>query len=52
MTPRYNPDVNDFWMCDIGRFQYTWVEGDSRLRKPTIVGRRTARSRRRPGRTR
>jgi NADH-quinone oxidoreductase subunit G len=37
MTPRYNPDVNDFWMCDIGRFQYTWVEGDSRLRKPLTV---------------
>jgi NADH-quinone oxidoreductase subunit G len=38
MTPRYNPDVNDFWMCDIGRFQYTWVEGDRRLRKPTVLG--------------
>ena len=34
ITPRYNPEVNDFWMCDIGRFQYTWVEGDSRLRRP------------------
>ena len=38
VTPRYNPDVNDFWMCDIGRFQYTWVEGDDRLRKPTVAG--------------
>jgi NADH dehydrogenase/NADH:ubiquinone oxidoreductase subunit G len=36
VTPRYNPDINDFWMCDIGRFGYTWVGGDSRLRKPTI----------------
>ena len=34
MTPRYNPEVNEFWMCDIGRFQYTWVEDDGRLRKP------------------
>jgi NADH-quinone oxidoreductase subunit G len=34
VTPRYNPEVNGFWMCDIGRFQYTWVEGDERLRKP------------------
>ncbi len=34
-TPRYHPEVNGFWMCDIGRFQYTWVEGDHRLRKPT-----------------
>ena len=37
VTPRYNPEVNDFWMCDIGRFQYTWVEGDRRLRKPIIA---------------
>jgi NADH-quinone oxidoreductase subunit G len=37
ITPRYNPDVNDFWMCDIGRFQYLWVEGPDRLRKPSIL---------------
>jgi NADH-quinone oxidoreductase subunit G len=37
ITPRYNPAVNDFWMCDIGRFQYLWVEGDDRLRKPAIL---------------
>jgi NADH-quinone oxidoreductase subunit G len=36
MTPRYNADVNQFWMCDIGRFQYTWVESDHRLRRPLI----------------
>ena len=34
MTPRYNPDVNGFWMCDIGRFDYHWIEGDTRLRRP------------------
>ncbi len=38
MTPRYNLDVNDFWMCDIGRFGYEWVEGDQRLRKPLLRG--------------
>lgn len=37
ITPRYNAAVNDFWMCDIGRFQYLWVEGDDRLRKPNIL---------------
>ena len=37
MTPRYNPEVNSFWMCDIGRFQYEWVEGDNRLKKPSIL---------------
>ena len=36
ITPRYNGAVNDFWMCDIGRFQYLWVEGEQRLRKPLI----------------
>jgi NADH-quinone oxidoreductase subunit G len=35
VTPRYNPEVNDFWMCDIGRFDYTWVEGENRLRRAT-----------------
>jgi len=37
ITPRYNAAVNDFWMCDIGRFQYLWVEGGDRLRKPHIL---------------
>jgi NADH-quinone oxidoreductase subunit G len=36
MTPRYNGQINDYWMCDIGRFQYLWVEGDGRLRRPLI----------------
>jgi NADH-quinone oxidoreductase subunit G len=34
MTPRFNPDVNSYWMCDIGRFDYHWVEGEARLRRP------------------
>ena len=29
-TPRFNPDVNGYWMCDIGRFEYHWIEGDDR----------------------
>src|SRR5262245_1892221 len=33
-TPRFNPDVNGYWMCDIGRFEYHWIEGDQRLRRP------------------
>jgi len=36
MTPRFNPDVNGYWMCDIGRFDYHWVEGDERLQRPLI----------------
>jgi NADH-quinone oxidoreductase subunit G len=36
MTPRFNADVNSYWMCDIGRFKYSWVEGDTRLRRPML----------------
>jgi len=35
-TPRFNPDVNGYWMCDIGRFQYHWIEGDARLTTPLL----------------
>jgi len=36
MTPRFNAEVNSYWMCDIGRFDFRWVEGDNRLRKPLL----------------
>jgi NADH-quinone oxidoreductase subunit G len=42
MTPRYNPDVNGYWMCDIGRFNYHWIEGDTRLRRPMMRSRSTS----------
>jgi NADH-quinone oxidoreductase subunit G len=35
-TPRFNPDVNGYWMCDIGRFDYRWIEGDDRIQKPLV----------------
>jgi NADH-quinone oxidoreductase subunit G len=35
-TPRFNPAVNGYWMCDIGRFQYHWVESDERLTHPFV----------------
>ncbi|CAN5731884.1 hypothetical protein BH18ACI5_BH18ACI5_28320 [soil metagenome] len=35
-TPRFNPEVNGYWMCDIGRFDYRWIEGDQRLHKPLL----------------
>jgi NADH-quinone oxidoreductase subunit G len=35
-TPRFNPQVNDYWMCDIGRFDYRWIEGDERLNRPLL----------------
>jgi len=33
-TPRYTPEVNGYWMCDIGRFDYHWMESEDRLRRP------------------
>jgi NADH-quinone oxidoreductase subunit G len=36
MTPRFNPDVNGYWMCDIGRFDYRWIEGENRLQRPLL----------------
>jgi NADH-quinone oxidoreductase subunit G len=36
ITPRYNADVNSYWMCDIGRFQYHWVESDARVTTPLV----------------
>jgi NADH-quinone oxidoreductase subunit G len=35
-TPRFNPEVNGYWMCDIGRFNYHWIEGEDRLQKPLV----------------
>ncbi|MGE0449714.1 MAG: molybdopterin-dependent oxidoreductase [Vicinamibacterales bacterium] len=35
-TPRFNPEVNGYWMCDIGRFDFHWVEGDARLQTPLV----------------
>jgi NADH-quinone oxidoreductase subunit G len=36
MTPRLNPEINSYWMCDIGRFDYHWVEGNRRLLQPHV----------------
>ena len=38
MTPRFNPEVNGYWMCDIGRFDYHWIESDGRLEQPLVAG--------------
>jgi NADH-quinone oxidoreductase subunit G len=36
ITPRFNADVNGYWMCDIGRFDYHWIEGEQRIQKPLV----------------
>jgi len=30
ITPRLNPEINGYWMCDEGRFDYHWVEDAGR----------------------
>jgi NADH-quinone oxidoreductase subunit G len=36
IKPRYNPHVNDYWMCDVGRYGYATAEAPSRLKQPLI----------------
>jgi NADH-quinone oxidoreductase subunit G len=32
--PRYNPDVNQYWMCDEGRLWYKELQKESRILRP------------------
>jgi len=37
LTPRFNPDVNDYWMCDAGRLNsFRHVNADTRLKSPQM----------------
>ncbi len=36
IRPRPNPDVNDFWICDKGRYGFKKVQEDKRLRDPIV----------------
>ncbi len=47
-TPRFNPDVNGYWMCDIGRFDYHWIE-ERRSAAAAARARTAAHSSRWPG---
>ena len=33
LKPRLNPDVNDYWMCDVGRYDYHFVD-ENRILSP------------------
>jgi NADH-quinone oxidoreductase subunit G len=35
LKPRYNPDVNRWWMCDVGRYGFGDVDAPTRLAAPT-----------------
>jgi len=36
--PRYNPDVNQYWMCDEGRLSYKELQKESRVMRPVLRG--------------
>lgn len=38
IKPRYNKDVNDYWMCDDGRLGYHAAEKVKRLQSPLLKG--------------
>jgi NADH-quinone oxidoreductase subunit G len=36
VKPRFNPDVNDYWMCDEGRFDWKYVHDERRITNPLV----------------
>ncbi|UCG15140.1 MAG: (2Fe-2S)-binding protein [Phycisphaerales bacterium] len=36
LKPRYNPGVNDWWMCDEGRFGWKYMHDANRITAPVI----------------
>jgi NADH-quinone oxidoreductase subunit G len=36
LKPRPNPEVNQYWMCDLGRYGYKYVDGADRLTDPLV----------------
>lgn len=36
IKPRYNPEVNSYWICDIGRHGYHYVNSENRIKTPQI----------------
>ena len=47
MTPRFNPDVNSYWMCDIGRFELSLGGRRDPAAEADAAARRRARGSRR-----
>ncbi len=38
LLPRHNPHVNDWWMCDYGRYDWRYAHADARLIEPRVAG--------------
>ncbi|MBZ5498426.1 MAG: (2Fe-2S)-binding protein [Acidobacteriia bacterium] len=36
LKPRFNPEVNRYWMCDEGRYSYHAIDAPERLRVPSL----------------
>ena len=36
LKPRFNPKVNEWWMCDEGRFGFKYVEDENRITRPIV----------------
>jgi NADH-quinone oxidoreductase subunit G len=36
LKPRYNAEVNQWWICDLGRYGFRWIDDDSRLTSPSV----------------
>ncbi len=36
LKPRFNPEVNDYWICDEGRYGFLYVDDPSRITAPLI----------------
>jgi len=39
VKPRYNPEVNHWWICDRGRQGFTFIDDPTRAKSPMIAGR-------------
>lgn len=37
LKPRYNGEVNQHWMCDVGRYGFQHVDADSRIAQPELT---------------
>ena len=37
IKPRFNADVNKWWICDAGRYGFRWLDDESRLAAPRVT---------------
>jgi len=36
VRPRVNPEVNEYWICDRGRYEFKEIQGGKRLKEPIV----------------